>query len=739
MKKAISFCLCILLFISLLPAAAAQQPEDEQAYLASDAPALHLDVEYAFSDDGGVQITLRVLYDFAEPRGLNTALYANDVQIRLYPSNGLVLCPGETDTLAPGTITCGVKVGYSISLQYDPAAVTQRTEDGEIIPRLDIIATDADGNKCEYTALFDVTSKARLFAYAYEPTDWSISLAAEGNITMIQDLYSQTYWNGQPPDRTLANAYFASVQSSFWDELDKMKGWHIDDNDITYIYLNAHGNYRSSVFLDLIVEGVPSIELPDAPPDYKAKPVQYKRIFEYLDKNVPGTVVMLIDSCYSGSFLPVAREMNLDPDRFVILSATTEDDPSGMNTFFMLENGSYGYFTHEIYTYAESVRTGCDTRVITAGELYDKMHEVGQSLHFLFMQLFPNRYSSAIDPVLYGNRDIPVFVFDPNYLYKICPLALKEETVRMDNSHKEKARQTVYGQLGGLCQPADMFSGRSGTQLKDSPYPYTCAWNAPRAIPGVHAEDAVYKCGWFKGRGVLGQMDWDLDGDRKNEWLVAYVTDAPPNNNDQPAALRLAIYEYDQSESRFIPADDVLLSKALDSDALLCKLMVTNTQANRYIVFQHSSLAEYFWVLRYDGELHVETGLMDPGYSSEFILHDLGGSIQPDHIANAYFDGRFSRNWYAGDFTDGDMQAVRQKADAMFAPFGISTDRPHMEARIRLFAPLFELVPTVSHRTMLAMYTVGDQADAPGLCYAYVCHTMPEQIFPEDPQDLPPG
>lgn len=82
--------------------------------------------------------------------------------------------------------------------------------------------------------------------------------------------------------------------------LNQMASWGVDADDVTYFYYSGHGDKDGSLV------GV----------DGGAVPVDVVR--QYLDR-LPGTVVVIIDSCYSGWFIrsksPVAAEnSSADPD-----------------------------------------------------------------------------------------------------------------------------------------------------------------------------------------------------------------------------------------------------------------------------------------------------------------------------------------------------------------------------------------------------------------------------------------
>jgi uncharacterized protein YjdB len=82
--------------------------------------------------------------------------------------------------------------------------------------------------------------------------------------------------------------------------LDQMASWGVDSDDVTYFYYSGHGSYDDPGALVGIDGGTVSVD----------------QVRSYLDK-LPGTVVVMLDSCYSGWYIrnkSVVKAPAVDPN-----------------------------------------------------------------------------------------------------------------------------------------------------------------------------------------------------------------------------------------------------------------------------------------------------------------------------------------------------------------------------------------------------------------------------------------
>ncbi len=376
----------------------------------------------------------------------------------------------------------GTKQMCTLRLQYKfQEPVTEKTilgtktkpvhqylnEDGTYIePWLNVTVSSDNYGMCEYTCDLDIMSKPRALLIG-----WDLDEEGVGNIqndlNMMGEAYSGCYFNGLPVE-VEAQQYNQEITS-----VDAfISGIDIDDNDITFIYVNAHGYMDYKQYFAGMNSGYQlniNGEIIDAP-----RVIAYKDLVDYFS-TFSGRVVIVLDICFSGNAMDAAPEY-LDPDRTVLITSVDKETFSGAYP-------SYGWFANDVakmggaaghidweealteaIAKADALNTvklsGVEAikalgklitdpnedGVITAGEVYSRESARGIQLaadkavltvllampasFFLDEEKANELISTGICPQIYGNADLPVFVRDEEYDDGKVFIAVKNEKYR---------------------------------------------------------------------------------------------------------------------------------------------------------------------------------------------------------------------------------------------------------------------------------------------------------------------
>lgn len=284
----------------------------------------------------------------------------------------------------------------------------------------------SNAGSAEYTCLLDGNTQMRALLIAGLGSQTEGEAALKNDLSMMETVFKQCSLDGQAiPVTTLWDP------EDFWDEISVLESMEIDGNDLTYIYINAHG---ASNALGFFMNNSDDSK-------YGGQIVYYKSLFEYALEYIPGQVVFLLDSCYSGWAVDVAEDMVLD-DRIHIITATRNNAPTGLYDFFSL---GYGWFTKELHDGALKRYADANLdNVITLGELYDYISERGERPS---MQLLP-----PLDPQMRGERDIAVFVMNDENFENIEELVPKKVRTSYVLPEDDKENDTQSGEGRTIIQ-----------------------------------------------------------------------------------------------------------------------------------------------------------------------------------------------------------------------------------------------------------------------------------------------
>ena len=333
-------------------------------------------------------------------------------------------------------------------------------EEGNIIVPWIRIEVESDNyGSCLYTCDLDIAPVARVFLMGWEDSAGAI----RNDVDMMEEVYSSCYYNG------LEIEDVRDLYGVDWNDIkDQIEAMDADKNDVTYFYVNAHGaaDLRTHIF------GTNA----GYRTEYQGQMTDASNLIAYTDMletfgGVEGRVVILFDSCFSGRAVNAAPQY-LDSDRMVILSAVNGEMYSG--TF-----SDYGWFTNDLVKIAgasgypswetvsnaftlageTSIRIPVaetivnEQRVIAslltndyavmAQEVYAQesareiriyMNEVEAGILYFFRSFVDKEGTvesilTGINPQIYGDSELPVFVTTPDYDdEKVIVVVKNEET-----------------------------------------------------------------------------------------------------------------------------------------------------------------------------------------------------------------------------------------------------------------------------------------------------------------------
>ena len=313
MRRILSWIMVICLLLSPLPAfsegAADAEAAQEQAVPEN---ALQIEVEYDEENaewDGKLSARVRVIWSDADKA-------AEDVFVWFETRDGLKLSKGEEE-LALGDIEAGAAVVFGIELEFDSSC---ETPDYVPEPTLIITAGGSNTDYTVYTCKLDGTTEPRALVVGCDPKG-KTPLATPQSVEIAEGFFSNGYYN-QRKIKTVSE----HNPPDFFSFLEQLLAWETDENDITYIYLNAHGVYQEG---ELIV--IPAFEayVPDSyRPVIQGKTypdeqiVAFSALLTILDGGLKGKWVLIADTCFSGQMIGMGKEIVADQDRYTIVTST---------------------------------------------------------------------------------------------------------------------------------------------------------------------------------------------------------------------------------------------------------------------------------------------------------------------------------------------------------------------------------------------------------------------------------
>ena len=331
---------------------------------------------------------------------------AQDIVIELKTEDTLELRNGSDTHVFFDDLPCGEAYTFSFDLfcPFPTEYVDPAPE-----PKLTITASSSNVGQCEYTCLFDSTTEPRALVWGWDVPGTTPN-AIRNDLDMMSELFGKSYYNRQP---VKTSSQFN--HENIWELVDQLSALETDENDVTYIYLNAHGvTYGDD---EVVAPGFyafapdTSITLDDDVIENEDI-VLYIQLFPALRQRLKGRVVVVIDACYSGTAINRAVGAGFEPGQLSLMTSVSEGLVSGAYDSWLTED--YGWFTKELYD-EFSTRTAPQTM----GDAYAYMREYADSHITLFM----------MDPQFTGNDETTLFCLDPDAWIDDPELVVVEETL----------------------------------------------------------------------------------------------------------------------------------------------------------------------------------------------------------------------------------------------------------------------------------------------------------------------
>jgi len=410
-----------LVFVLLLGSALASAQEDKSLKGAVGAALLDEAVLPASGPESQPYLALYVEYEktdeYCTTHAKATLLYVNsngksdnpaakDLIIELKTEDTLELVKGSDYHVFFDDLPCGGQYTFEFDLfcAFPMEQVDQAPE-----PKLTITAKSSNAGSCEYTCTFDSMTEPRALVWGWETGDTAPD-AIKADLWMMSDLFGRSYYNRQKVD--IFSSYYN--HNDIWQLMHQLPEMETDHNDVTYIYLNAHGvTYGEE---EIIVPGFQayapgtSITLNEYVIENKDL-VLYNQFFSELRQALKGRIVVILDICFAGKAISRAEGAGFEPGQLSLMTCIGEQLPSGVYDNWF---AAYGWFTKELYD-EFSGRTG----VQTIGEAYDYMKDYASS-HFTWF---------LMDPQFTGNADTAIFCLEPDAWIEDPELVVVEETL----------------------------------------------------------------------------------------------------------------------------------------------------------------------------------------------------------------------------------------------------------------------------------------------------------------------
>ncbi len=150
----------------------------------------------------------------------------------------------------------------------------------------------------------------------------------------------------------------------------------------------------------------------------------------------------------------------------------------------------------------------------------------------------------------------------------------------------------------------------------------------------------------IRDKGILDVHSEDLNHDRRKECLVIYTSGANLDVEDEHSdykSLHIAVLRKEKGE--IIETDNIVL-EPLCNGGLYSKnqVYIKTNKRNKYIVMQSFGTIDatsnkiYILSVNRKGNLYLEKGLYDPGYSSGLVLYSLNKSADKLDTYDDYYD-----------------------------------------------------------------------------------------------------
>lgn len=420
MKKVISVMLALLLMLTVVPAGMAEQApaEDnglkgaigekllEETALPQDQPYLAMYVEYEKTDAYcTTHAKATLLYVNGNGKSDNPA--AKDIVIELKTEDTLELIEGSDYHVFFDELPCGGKYTFEFDLfcEFPMEQVEEAPE-----PKLTITTRSSNAGGCEYTCTFDSMTEPRAFVWGWD-IDESTPHAVQNDLDMMKELFDRSYYNMQPVE-----AYREYNHPDIQELVGLVAEMETDHNDVTYIYINAHGATTDNgkrIIPGFFAYAPGNDVVIDDKVFEDQNIVGYYQLFPIIQQHVKGRIVFVFDICYSEMALSRAENAGFEEDQLSLLVSVNDTWGAGVYEF---EDG-YGWFTKEVYD-EFSKRTGSQS----IGDVYSHMRKHADTHLGLVGK-------GTVDPHFTGNSDTVIFCFDENAWIEDPEFVVVEESL----------------------------------------------------------------------------------------------------------------------------------------------------------------------------------------------------------------------------------------------------------------------------------------------------------------------
>ncbi len=418
MKRVISVLLALWMMLTVMPVGIAEQTEDhalkgavgkkllEKASVPEDQPYLALYVEYEKTDQYcTTHAKATLLHVNNNGKADNPA--AEDLIIELKTEDTLELVEGSNYHVFFDELSCGGEYTFEFDLFCEfPTETVEKAPE----PKLTITVKSSNVGGCQYTCTFDSTTEPRSIVMGWD-IEGKTPNAIKNDLGMMNELFGKSYYNKQLVDM---HSYYNHPNGI--DLLRGLSELETDENDITYVYVNAHGTTAASgkkvipgffAFApgnDVTVDGVVYVE---------KNVILYNQLFLAFHERIKGRVVVILDICFSGIALDKMEGAGFEEEQYSLLTSVNDKDNTG--TYEYAEG--YGWFTKELYD-EFSGRIGQPT----VGDVYAHMRKHADT-HLGLLGW------GTVDPQFSGNADEFIFCFDEEAWMKDPEFIVVEESL----------------------------------------------------------------------------------------------------------------------------------------------------------------------------------------------------------------------------------------------------------------------------------------------------------------------
>ncbi len=488
--------------------------------------------EYGEPDDEGY-LPAEIRISLKQGTESEKAVSAKGVVIYVEGQDGLEILSGGGYHLPDYDMTVDESITLHLKLFYNDRKHSGFDEGGELrIPEPTLIVTAYANNtqKTTYTCRFDGTTVPRAMVMGWKMDGGFYNdIALENDYDMMIRAFGMSHYNGR---RT---AVMGRMEREFWGILEEMRGWETDGNDVTYIYINAHGPYDSLSDSDIIsainkaagnIRYIPGFKAVSDSEyvavvdgvSYRENVVLYADMYKKLQEILEGRVVIIIEACYSGQAIDDALHFGVVDDGYTVITAAPRDKESDVGTYivdWMYDYPTeYGVFTKKMTDYFES---SSEPLYATGLMEYIRNDKKENPISYI---------GRTLDPQIITFEDEVVFCASKDKWIKDPELVVKEELIDVDMGwpriYYAYLREEIVPEIG----------------------------LAANEVNGVLGENAYF---WNEHNpelsGLLSAAVCDFDMDELPELMTVSVTPRRPEETDEACySMDLTLYRYEKGE-----------------------------------------------------------------------------------------------------------------------------------------------------------------------------------------------